>query len=191
MHYYAKQAALFLPAMLIGMLLLQGCENDLKKIKEISAKQVSQPIEITTGVEITYSDSAIVKAIMTTPLLVEHSVKKSFDIMPKGVKVVFYDKEQKETSTIIADSGVYKKTENLIEFYKNVVATNTLHETYKSDELIWDQDKKILYSDKPVQITMSNGDIMNGVNFKSDDKLTHPNMAQSTGIFNVTEDPTQ
>src|ERR1700753_2333298 len=102
MHYYAKQVAVCLPAMLIGMLLLQSCENDLKKIKEISAKQVSRPIENTTGVEITYSDSAIVKAIMTTPLLVEHSVKNAFDVMPKGVKVVFYDKDQKETSTIVA-----------------------------------------------------------------------------------------
>ena len=61
----------------------------------------------------------------------------------------------------------------MTEFYKNVVATNAKGETFKSDELIWDQDKKTLYSDKLVHIIMSNGDITDGVNFTSDDKLTH------------------
>jgi LPS export ABC transporter protein LptC len=192
MHSRAKQvSALFLPALLFGMLLLGACENDLNKIKEISAKQVSQPIDTTRGVEIIYSDSAVVKGKMLTQLMIHYSVAKPYYIMPKGVKVIFYDKNQKETSNIVADSAVQRDKEQITEFYKNVVATNSAGDTYRSDELIWDQVKKIMYSTKPVQITTLDGSIMNGANFKSDDKLNHPIMGQSTGVFPVTENPVQ
>lgn len=192
MYTRAKQAtALILPVMLIGMVLFSACENDLNKIKEISAKQVSQPIEITTGVEVIYSDSAIVKGKMITPLLIHHSVAKPFYVMPKGVKVIFYDNDQKESSNIVADSAVQHEKEQIIEFHKNVVATNAEGDTYRSEELIWDQVKKILYSNKPVQITTANGNVMNGANLMSDDKLNHPIMGQSTGTFPVTDKLTE
>lgn len=193
MHSRAKQvSALFLPALLTGMLLLGACENDLNKIQEISAKQVSLPIDTTRGVEVIYSDSAMVKAKMLTPLLIHHTVTNPFYIMPKGVKVIFYDKSLKESGNIVSDSAVNREKEKLIEFHKNVVATNAKGETFKSDELIWDQDKKTLYSNKPVQIiSPSSGDTTNGVNFMSDDKLKHPVMKQGTAILYVPENSAQ
>ncbi|MDB5030929.1 LPS export ABC transporter periplasmic protein LptC [Mucilaginibacter sp.] len=192
MHSRVKQvSAFFLPALLLSMLLLGACENDLKKIQEISAKLVSQPIDTTRGVEVIYSDSAIVKGKMLTPLLIHYAVAKSYYIMPKGVKVIFYDKNTTESGTIVSDSAVQRDKEQLTEFYKNVVATNAQGETFKSDELIWDQVKQIIYSNKPVQVTTSDGNVINGINFKSDDKLSHPKFGASTGIFNVTDMPTQ
>jgi LPS export ABC transporter protein LptC len=171
------------------MLLITACENDLNKVKEISAKLVSKPIDTTTGAEVIYSDSAIVKARLIAPVLIHYTVAKPYYIMPKGVKVIFFDRTIKETGNIVADSAVQHELEKITEFHKNVVVTNPQGETFKSDELIWDQSKKTLYSNKPVQITMANGDIMNGVNFKSDDKLEHPIFGQSTGKFNVTDSP--
>jgi LPS export ABC transporter protein LptC len=192
MHNRAKQvAALFLPALLLGMLLLGACENDLNKIKAISAKVANLPIDTTRGVEVIYSDSALVKGRMLTPLLIHYVVAKPYYVMPTGVKVIFYDKDQKETGNIVSDSAVQRDKEKLIEFYKNVVATNAKGETFKSDELIWDQGKKILYSNKPVVITTATGDIINGINFKSDEKLNHPIFGQSTGVFNVSDAPTK
>ncbi|HTH83618.1 MAG TPA: LPS export ABC transporter periplasmic protein LptC [Mucilaginibacter sp.] len=194
MHSRAKQvSALFLPALLSGMLLLGACENDLKQIKQISAKLVSQPIDTTRGVEVIYSDSAIVKGKMITPLLIHYDVSKSvakpYYSMPKGVKVIIYDKDAKEIGNIVSDSAAQHEKEHITEFFRNVVATNIKGETYKSDELIWDQDKKIFYSNKPVQITMAGGDIMNGTSFKSDDKFNNPHLTQSTGLFNVSDLP--
>lgn len=187
MYSRAKQVpALFLPVLLISMLLLGACENDLNKIKEISAKQVNQPIDTTRGVEMIYSDSAVVKGKMLTALLIHHDIAKAFYAMPKGVKVIFYDADQKETGTIVADSGVYREKEQIIEFHKNVVGTNAKGYTYKSDELIWDQVKKVVYSNKPVLIYDLTGNVQNSVNFTIDDKFTHPHFVQSTGVFDIT-----
>jgi hypothetical protein len=192
MHSRAKQvSALFLPALLTGMLLLGACENDLNKIKEISAKLVSLPIDTTRGVEIIYSDSAIVKGKMLTPLLIHYAVDKPYYTMPKGVKVLFYDKTLKETGSIVSDSAVQHPKENITEFYKNVVATNAQGDKFKSDELIWDQGKKTLDSNKPGQMITADGTVVNFTSFSSDDKLTHPILQQATGVFNVTDSPAQ
>lgn len=192
MYSGAKQG-LLLPALLTGMLLMGACENDLNKIKEISAKQSTSAIDSTIQVDVIYSDSAKVKLHLTAPLLLQHQdikhPEKAYDEMPRGIKVVFFDTTRKESGNIIADFAIQHTQAKIIEFHKNVVATNAQGETFKSDELIWDQGKKIMYSNKPVQITMNGGNVLNGVNFKSDEKLTHPVFGQSTGLFNVSETP--
>ena len=128
---------------------------------------------------------------MITSLLIHYDVSKQvtkpYYTMPKGVKVIFYDKLLKEIGNIVSDSAAYHDKEHITEFYKNVVATNAKGETYKSEELIWDQNKKIIYSNQPVQINTLEGDVINGVNFKSDERLTHTIINQSFGTFNVTE----
>jgi hypothetical protein len=144
----AKQGFL-LPALLISMLLLNACDSDLQKIKEISAKQSTNSIDSTTMVDVIYSDSARVKLHMTAPLLLQHQdIKKpvnDYDEMPHGVKIVFFDTSRNESGSIIADSAIQHTQAKIIEFHKNVVAVNAQGDTYKSDELIWDQVKKIIY----------------------------------------------
>jgi LPS export ABC transporter protein LptC len=184
-------SALFFPALLFSMLFLGSCENDLNKIKEISAKFTSLPVDTTRGVEIIYSDSAIVKGKMTTPLMINYSTAVPYKIMPKGVRVDFYDVNAHEDGNIIADSGVYHDMDKRIEFYHHVVYTTAKGDTFKSDELIYDQAKKTMYSNKPVQIILAGGDVLNGINFTSDDKLLYPVMNQSTGTFNVSDAPTK
>ncbi len=178
---------LIFPVMFLGMLLMAACENDLSKIKEISAQQISQPIETTTGVEITYSDSAKVKGKMITPLMIHHTVDSPYYVMPKGVKVIFYDKFSKESGNIVADSAVQREKQNITEFYKNVVGTSAKGDTYKSDELIWDQNKKIVYSNKPVVITTKSGDVQNSTSFKSNEDFSVNSFGKANGFFDITD----
>ena len=111
--------------------------------------------------------------------------------MPKGVHLVIYDKDLSIIGNVTADTGIYRETSNKIEFRKNVVAKNAKGETFKSDELIWDKTSKTMHSSKSVQITMANGDVMNGTGFQSDQTLGHWTITHSTGIFNVSDVPTQ
>jgi hypothetical protein len=53
--------------------------------------------------------------------------------------------------------------------------------------LVYDQTAKKLYSNKPVQITMTNGNVMSGTNFSSNESLYPWTMSQSTGVFHVDE----
>ncbi|HVS94822.1 MAG TPA: LPS export ABC transporter periplasmic protein LptC [Mucilaginibacter sp.] len=183
----AKQiSVLFLPALITLTLLTAGCENDLRDIKKISASEVNKPLEEYTGVDVLYSDSAYVKAHLTAPLMLDYDkLKNPYIEMPKGVKVVFYDKNMQQTCTITADYGIRHEKEKLIELRKNVVGTNAKGETFNSDELIWDEGSKMIHSDKLVHVRMADGSLTDGTSFVSDENLEHWKLNQATGIIHV------
>ena len=182
-----KHINLYLPAIFMSLLLFSACENDLNKVRAIAAADSTKDISQTIGVEMIFSDSAIVKLKLTAPLSISYKDKKKnpITLMPKGVRVVFYDDKIKQIGNIVADTGIQKEAEKLIIFHKNVVATNTEGTVYKSEELIYDQAKKQIYSNKNVLMTKVGGDQMTGTSFVSDDKLKHPIFKNSTAIIHV------
>ena len=105
--------------------------------------------------------------------------------MPKGVKVTFYNDSLKQTCTITSDYAIRRVADKEIEMRKNVVGTNVKGETFKSDELIWDENTKQIHSDKPVHVQMTDGSILDGLNFTSDEALNHWKFGPSTGIIHV------
>jgi LPS export ABC transporter protein LptC len=181
-----KISILHLTAMIICLLSVSACENSLSDIKKIASKEEEKPISRSMGVDVIYSDSAKVKGRLITPLMIDHDDKnKPYREMPNGVKIIFYDDSLKQKGTITADYAIERERENIIEFRKNVVATNAQGEIFKSDELIDDQTAKKLYSTKAVQIIMTNGDVMYGTGFKSNESLYPWAIDHSTGIFHV------
>ena len=176
---------IFLPVIIAGMAILTGCENDLKDLRRISAKEVNKQGERWTGVDVVYSDSAKVKAHMTAPVMISYKVKNPYTEMPKGVKVIFYDNNLNVSSTITSKYAVRRETEKVIELRDNVVGTNIKGDTFMSDELIWDEGSKQIHSNKLVHVKMADGSITDGANFISDENLNHWTMGSASGIFNV------
>jgi len=169
----------------VGIILLFACENDLRKVEQLSAKKLSVPVDKSTGVEIIYSDSAIVKAKLITPELLNFKTDKPYIEMNKGVTVIFYDQNQQESSRVKADYAIRRERENIVELKRNVVATNIKGETFKSDELIWDETKKRFYSNKLVSIT-SNQNILYGTSFWANEDFSYYEIVQSTGDLRLT-----
>jgi len=183
---------LFWPAIVTGIMLFSACENDINKIRELSANQINEDVDTIHNVDIIYSDSAKVRFRVLAPLLLQYQGKKPYNLMPKTVNIVFFNKDDMtQMGTLTADTAIQSDVDNKFEFHKNVVAKNAKGETFKSDELIWDKNSKTMHSNKVVQITMANGDVMNGTGFQSDQTLAHWTITQSTGIFIVTDAPTQ
>ncbi|RVU01880.1 LPS export ABC transporter periplasmic protein LptC [Mucilaginibacter limnophilus] len=173
---------------LISCFVFSACENDLKKIKEISELEVIKPVERSKDVEIIFSDSAKVKAKVEAPVMLNHTVAKPYREMPNGVKITFYE-NLKPVNVITAEHGIQRESENLIELHKNVVAKNEQGDIFKSEELIWDGKNKKIRSTQPVQIFMKNGDIINGTGFESNESFYPYTLDNTTGIFNVNENP--
>jgi LPS export ABC transporter protein LptC len=183
-----KLTNLSLPALFFCMLLLTACENSLDDIKKIASKEEDKPMSTSTGVDVVYSDSAKVKAHMTTPLMIEYEDKKNpYREMPKGIKVVFYEDDLTPKGTITSDYAIEKEKENILEFRRHVVVTNAQGQTFKSEELIYDETNKKFHSDKPVEIDLGNGDVMEGVGADSNASLYPWHIERSTGIFHVDE----
>ena len=177
-----------LPALFVYMLTLSACENSLNDIKKISSKEEDKPVSTSRDVDVIYSDSAKVKARMTTPLMIElDDGKNPYHEMPKGVKVVFYEDDLSVKGTITSDYAIQKDKENIIDFKRNVVVTNAQGQTFKSDELIDDVGNKKFYTYKPVVINMGNGDVMQGVGAHCNASMYPWTIDNSTAIFHVDE----
>lgn len=163
---------------------LYSCEGDLDKLKAIKLKKENS-VEKTTDVELVYSDSAKVKAKLNTPLLLNFKVDTPYYEMPKGMKVIFYDQNLVQVSSVTSEYAMTQDNQKILELRKNVIAKNNKGETFKSDELIWDQNKRIFYSNKQVSITTNSAQI-SGTQFWAKEDFSYYQIKQGAGplMFN-------
>lgn len=149
-------------------LFLSSCgEDDLKKAATISSKKNILSKDRSLRVEITFSDSAVVKAKGLAPILdqVNPVSGSKYQEMPKGVNITFFDPMQKVTGTLVSDYAIRKETEQLTIFRKNVVVVRD-NMTFNTEEITWDQRKKMFFSPKGI-ITNPDGTVYNATNFRA------------------------
>ena len=150
------------------LVLWSSCnEDDLKKAAAISASKVAFTRDRSLGVEVVYSDSAKVKAKGFAPVLDKMSPKdgNTYQEMPKGVNIDFYGDLQVKTGSITSDYAIMKETEQVTIFRKNVVVI-TENMTFTTEELTWDQIKKMFYSPKGV-VKRPDGSFVDAINFSA------------------------
>lgn len=144
---------------------LSSCgEDDLKTAAKLKGK-VSMSSDTTKAVDIVYSDSAKVKAQGFAPVLVKvvPASGAGFQEMPKGIKINFLDPLANIKGSITSDYAIMKDLEKTATFLRNVVVVNEKL-TYNTEELVWDQMKKIFTSPRGV-ITKPDGTVLSAVNF--------------------------
>lgn len=188
---------IILPALFIAML-LPACENDINQVKKISALEASVPNDSTTKVDVIYSDSAKVRAHVKAPLMVHHNnltnITQSFYEMPKGVKIVFYDDKLNQktanfdpdkhiVSTVTSNYAITSNNDKLIELRKNVVVTNTAGDVFTSEQLFYDANKKIIYTNQYCRMTRVDGTDVNGTSFTSNETFTDYRFKQGNGAI--------
>ena len=164
---------------------ISGCENDLSNVRAIELRQQGE-VELTTNAEIIYSDSAHVKAKLKAPKLFHHKTKDPYYEMPKGIEVVFFDAFLKQSSKVTSDYAIRKENQRTIELRKNVVAVNNKGETFRSEELIWDENQKRFYSNKVVNISTNKATI-SGTSFWATEDFSYYEIVQGAGPIQFNE----
>lgn len=171
---------------LIAISLLGACENNIRDVEKIASNRNGVPVDSTFGVSVLYSDSAVVKANLITPLLLQYKTAKPYQETPKGITVIFYDENQRESSRITSDFAIWKENDKLIEFRKNVVIKTPAGESYKSEELFWNQETRKVYSNKPVILTDKLGYPIYGTGMEApENDLTKAKVFNGNGIIGV------
>lgn len=173
------------------MLVFNACnDDDLKRAATISRK-VTLSKDRSLKVEIIFSDSTIVKAKGFAPVLdqVNPSVGSKYQEMPNGVNITFFDPMQKVTGTIVSDYAIRKETEQLTIFKKNVVVVRD-ELTFNTEELTWDQRKKMFFSPKGI-VTKPDGTVLNAINFSAPEDFSILDFEQGSGETYLKGDLTQ
>lgn len=163
--------------------------DDLKNVNSVSASKITFSRERTLGADIIYSDSAMVKAHGTAPILdkITPSTGGAYQEMIKGVKIDFFNQQGTIDGTLTADYAIKKDAEQITTFKKNVVVKNAEGSTFSSEELIWDETKKLFYSNLPVTVNRVNGDILQGMNFEAPQDFSTYKIRTGSGELSAKE----
>lgn len=157
----------------ITVLFILGCDSSTKQIDDLLAtKQI--PIEKGTNIKMIYSDSADIVLLLESPVFVNKTINnKKIIEYPNGIKISFLDKEDTPSSWLIADKAINKLKDKKFIVRDNVQLYNTQNDKLETSELIWDEKKEILSTEKFVKITQpSKGDTLYGYGFISNREFT-------------------
>lgn len=171
-----------------ALIFFSSCENDLKEVERIANIDAEEPIDISYGVSVLYSDSAVVKAKLISTEMIKHNVDSPFYEFPKDVLLIFYDKDKKEERRVTSKYGLYFEKKNLVELRHNVVVTMADGTIFKSEELFWDNDKRIFYNKLPLTITSPDGSILEGNFFEADENFDNRKINGARGVYNVKDE---
>jgi LPS export ABC transporter protein LptC len=167
------------------LLFYTSCENDIEKVKIISSKKAI-PAEKGKDVEIIYSDSACIKARLLAKELNRYIEKQPYIEMPKGIKLYFYDSNQKVNSTLTAQYAkvLQYPDNNIMEAKRKVVVVNEKNETLQTEHLVWNQKNETIVSDAYVTITTKDEIIM-GNGLESNQSFTKYKIKKMKGTINL------
>ena len=141
--------------LLAGSLLLSACENDINEVKALDNH--GYHTEEATDVTSYLSIGGHVKAKLTAPLMISTEQDTSSMSFPNSLFVIFYDDSTHVPSSFVsAKYGIYYKRLDKVKLTDSVVAFTIAGDTLWTNELWWDQNKELIYSDSPSVLRQTN-----------------------------------
>ncbi|MBC7903217.1 MAG: LPS export ABC transporter periplasmic protein LptC [Gemmatimonadaceae bacterium] len=148
-------------ALFLGCFALSSCENDEEEIKKLNQDRIA--LEEGRFIESYLSQGAKVKAKLTAPLMYRYVKDSSYVEFPKTLHVDFFNDTLAKESQLDARYGKYREFERKVFLRDSVVVMNILKgDTLYADELWWNQDTQMFYTDKPVRIHKKDQSILRG-----------------------------
>lgn len=170
--------------------MLFACKNKMSDIASLNFSDTIPDVSA-RDIEFTYSDSAEVQVRLSGPLMYAFEGDEPYMEFPEGFKVEFYDSAFNITSTITGKYGIHYREKKIMEARNNVVVTNfETGERLDTEELIWDQNKKLIYSNKFVKITSEDGVIF-GDGLEAEQDFSKRRIINPSGEIEVKEEETK
>jgi LPS export ABC transporter protein LptC len=163
-----------------------ACKNDIAEIDALMANFNTQ-VEKAEEVEILYSDSAQVRVRVTGPSMEYHLDQKDpQQVFPDGVFVEFFDANGIVTSQLSAKYGLRIEREDEVVVRDSVVWQSIEGEKLETEELIWLEREKRVYTNKFVVVTRPD-EIIYGHGFEADQDFSYSRINAIEGRLKVDE----
>jgi LPS export ABC transporter protein LptC len=147
---------------------LLSCTNDMEKIKSVS-KELKTPEQYLNNTEMIRSDSGVIQMKLMTPRLERYKTPESIEKFPKGIQIEFYDLNLKPKAFLRADWAINYEDRNQMEAKQNVVIVDYRKgDTIYTEHIIWDQSRKVIYSNEFVKRINKDG-VLYGKGFEADE----------------------
>lgn len=132
-----------------------------------------------------YSDSAVVKVEMKSPL--QNEYENGDRIFPKGIELIFFDTDGLVNSTLTANHAKLDKKTGLYIVRGNVIITGVKeYKKMNTEELYWNPATKRVYTDKFVRIETKE-EILTGNGLDAAQDFKAYKILYPTGVFSVNQ----
>jgi LPS export ABC transporter protein LptC len=153
------------------LFLFCSCQNDLEEIDKIINREMIA-VETAKDVSMLYSDSARIKVRIEGPVMVRHLDKSNpRQEFTDGVKVVFFTIGGKVESTLTANYALRLEKKRQIIVRDSVVWKSYKGEMLETEELIWEERKEKIYTNRFVTITKPD-EVIIGYGFEANQDFT-------------------
>jgi len=136
----------------IGMMLF-SCENNIETIKKITSEDTLIGV---SAYDIKYvrTDSGRLQMTLNAPKMISYEGKVPYTEFPEGFTVFLYDKNEFKTAFITANYGIDYSSKKYLKARNDVVVKNfETKEQLNTENLDWNQKKKMIYARSFVKIT--------------------------------------
>jgi LPS export ABC transporter protein LptC len=162
--------------------ILSACSNSAEDIEKVKMKAEAN-VESAKDVDILYSDSAVVRMRIKSPLMQNRQDKDDpTRVFPNGIWVNFFDVTKSPTSHLTAKYAEYSEKNKLITLRESIVVNNYKNEKLETEELFWSERDGRIYSKKFVRVTTPS-EIIHGYGFSSNMEFTEWEIDSVSGVF--------
>ena len=162
---------------------LVSCKNSLEEAKLITSR-ANVNIEHGTNVQINYSDNGVVRIQASGPTATRYNTEKPYLEFSDGIQILFFDANHAIESKLTARYATAIENSKSMTARDSVVVVNNKGELLNTDELVWDEDKKIIYSNSFVKITTAD-EIIYGNGMIANENFSDYTIKHITGTIKV------
>ena len=179
----SRMRGLLFAAAAAAAIIAGGCREDKRETISISADPETFPTLRTVNVSTLISDSGYTRYHITAPLwLMFEEAREPHWKFPDGMYMVKFDNDMKENGTFTADTATYFSQKRLWRFDRNVRYRSTDGDRLLTQQLFWDQNRQIVYSDSFIHLERADRTI-EGFGFEADQNMREYKVHRPSGIF--------
>jgi hypothetical protein len=169
-----------LAALLSGCFFLCACENDVKKIDDLTKKVVMK--EEVLNVNSQLSQNGKIRAVLKAPIMWRVYADTLYVEFPKTLHCT------KAIETFLdCKYGKYLETYNKVFLKDSVVVIGFKGDTLRTPELWWDQNTKMFYTDKPSEYIAKDRKLYPQYGIEATQDFKRVTFKQPTGVIQMKE----
>ncbi|HOY30720.1 MAG TPA: LPS export ABC transporter periplasmic protein LptC [Bacteroidales bacterium] len=173
----------------VALLTAPSCKNKIEDVNALVYSDTS-PVETGKTIEIVYSDSAEIQAIIKSPFYKRYAGKDPYLEMPQGLNATFYDSSMQVKTHLTSKYAIKYDKKNIMEVKNDVVVVNEKGEKLNTEHLIWDEKTRRIYTDVFVKITTPDK-VFYGDGLDADDSFLKWVIKKPRGTFYINTDDTE
>lgn len=176
----------FLSASVLVIVSLSACERKIDTIKKDDVLLL--PSVTAKNSNTVFTDSGRIQLIMSFAIMESYNnIEQPYSEFKSGIKVIFYDGHDEPVGTVYSKYAKYTDKKKLWELKDSVVVVNESNDKLETEQLFWDQEKDMIYTDRFIKITNEDQTVM-GTGFESDHRLTRRKIKNVTATIYLREE---